>query len=83
MTEDWLSEAVRRVEADPKAIHLLFPQAERRGGPDARAALMRALRGDHTVLRDLYERGDSGERLAILSALPDLDAGPEAVGLVE
>ncbi|TDD53788.1 sugar phosphate isomerase [Nonomuraea terrae] len=84
---EWLAQAVRRVEADPRAIHLLFPQAERRGGPDARGALLRALRGDSAVISavisDLYVRGDSGERLAILSALPDLDAGPEAVGLVE
>jgi hypothetical protein len=86
MTEppkEWLAQAVRRVEGDPQAVHLLFPQAERRGGPTARRALLEALRGDHTVISDLYERGDTGERLAILSALPELGLGAEAVPLVE
>jgi hypothetical protein len=86
MTEppkEWLARAVGRVEADPQAIHLLFPQAERRGGPNARRALLEALRGDHAVIHDLYERGDTGERLAILSALPELGLGAEAVPLVE
>ncbi|MBF8190623.1 EboA domain-containing protein [Nonomuraea sp. K274] len=86
MTEpakEWLAQALRRVEADPHAIHLLFPQAERLGGAGARSALLAALRGDYAVIRDLYERGDTGERLAILSALPELDLGAAAVGLVE
>ncbi|MET9248865.1 EboA domain-containing protein [Nonomuraea sp. NPDC003709] len=83
MRDEWQTEAVRRVEADPYAIHLLFPQAERRGGPTARSALLKALGGDHAVIRKLYERGDSGERLAILSALSELDLGPAAVDLVE
>ncbi|MGW4968359.1 hypothetical protein ACWEPL_65115, partial [Nonomuraea sp. NPDC004186] len=80
---EWLAQAVRQVEADPYAIHRLFPQAERQGGPTARSALLKALGGDHAVIRNLYERGDSGERLAILSALPELDLGPAAVDLVE
>ncbi|MFF4624160.1 EboA domain-containing protein, partial [Nonomuraea jabiensis] len=83
MRDEWRTQAVRRVEADPDAIHLLFPQAERRGGPAARSALLNALGGDHAVIRKLYERGDTGERLAILAVLPELDLGPAAVDLVE
>ncbi|MFG1705139.1 EboA domain-containing protein [Nonomuraea sp. M3C6] len=81
--QKWLAQAVQRVKDDPDAIHLLFPQAERLGGPAARSALLRAVHGDHPLIRSLYERGDTGERLAILSALPELDLGAAAVGLVE
>ncbi|TMR97749.1 EboA domain-containing protein [Nonomuraea basaltis] len=81
--QEWLAQAVLRVETDPLAIHRLFPQAERLGGPAARRALLGALRGDHAVIRRLYETGDTGERLAILTALPELDLGAAAVGLVE
>ncbi|MEW1848362.1 EboA domain-containing protein, partial [Nonomuraea angiospora] len=80
---EWQTEAVRRVEADPDAIHLLFPQAERKGGPGARRALLKALGGDHATIRNLYERGDSGERLAILTVLHELDSEGTAVDLVE
>ncbi|MEV6038972.1 EboA domain-containing protein [Nonomuraea sp. NPDC052116] len=83
MRDEWQTEAVRRVESDPGAIHRLFPQAERQGGPTARGALLKALGGDHAVVRELYERGDTGERLAILSALAELDLGPAVVDLVE
>ncbi|MEV4582744.1 EboA domain-containing protein [Nonomuraea jabiensis] len=81
--QEWLARAVRQVEADPYAIHRLFPQAERRGGPDARRALLGALDGHHAVIRDLYQAGDSGERLAILTVLHELDSEGTAVGLVE
>jgi hypothetical protein len=80
---EWLAEALARVEADRGAVHVLFPQAERRGGAGARRALLAALRGDAETVRTLYERGDTGERLAILTALPDLDLGAAAVPLVE
>ncbi|MFD1537629.1 EboA domain-containing protein [Nonomuraea guangzhouensis] len=81
--QEWLARAVRQVEADPYAIHRLFPQAERRGGPGARRALLGALPGGHATIRGLYEAGDSGERLAILTALHELDLGETAVWLVE
>jgi hypothetical protein len=81
--QEWLAQAVRQVETDAHAVHRLFPQAERRGGPDARRALLGALHGQHAVIRSLYEAGDSGERLAILTALHELDLGGTAVGLVE
>ncbi|MGP3936297.1 EboA domain-containing protein [Nonomuraea sp. KM88] len=81
--QEWLAQAARQVEADPLAIHRLFPQAERRGGPGARHALLGALRGHHAVIRSLYEAGDSGERLAILTVLHELDLEGTAVALVE
>ncbi|TDE55699.1 sugar phosphate isomerase [Nonomuraea mesophila] len=81
--QEWRASAVRQVEADPRAIHRLFPQAERRGGPGARRALLGALRGDHAVIRSLYEAGDSGERLAILAVLHELGLEDAAVALVE
>ncbi|MFD2352968.1 EboA domain-containing protein [Nonomuraea ferruginea] len=81
--QEWQASAVRQVEADPHAIHRLFPQAGRRGGPDARRALLGALRGDPAVIRSLYEAGDSGERLAILTVLHELDLDGTAVALVE
>jgi|SRR5690606_4531955 hypothetical protein len=85
--QEWRASAVRQVEADPQAIHRLFPQAERRGGPGTRRALLGALRGDHAVLqsviRSLYESGDSGERLAILTCLHELGLDGAAVALVE
>ena len=81
--QEWRASAVRQVEADPQAIHRLFPQAERRGGPGTRRALLGALRGDHAVIRSLYEGGDSGERLAILTVLHELGLEDAAVALVE
>lgn len=86
-SQEWQAQAVREVEADPERIHRLFPQAARRGGPTARPALLRALLravgGDTAAMRLLYDRGDTGERLAILAALPELDLGAAAVPLVE
>ncbi|MFI7131677.1 EboA domain-containing protein [Nonomuraea sp. NPDC050153] len=82
-TGEWLARALSRVESDRGAVHLLFPQAERRGGPGARRALLAVLHGDHATIRALYERGDSGERLAILTALPELGLGAAAIPLVE
>lgn len=81
--QEWQASAVRQVEADPHAIHRLFPQAGRRGGADARRALLGALRGNPAVIRSLYEAGDSGERLAILAVLHELDLDGTAVALVE
>ncbi|MBB5781660.1 EboA domain-containing protein [Nonomuraea jabiensis] len=81
--EEWLARALSQVEADHGAVHLLFPQAERRGGTGARRALLAALHGDQATIRALYERGDSGERLTILAALPELGLGAAAIPLVE
>ncbi|MFF5207785.1 EboA domain-containing protein [Streptosporangium sp. NPDC000396] len=80
---EWTARAVRQVEDDRESVYRLFPQAERLGGPGARRALLAALRGDHAVVGALYRRGDTGERLAILLALPELSLGPSAVPLVE
>ncbi|NUW34629.1 EboA domain-containing protein [Nonomuraea sp. SMC257] len=80
---EWLAWALSRVEADHGAVHLLFPQAERRGGTGARRALLAALHADEATIRTLYERGDTGERLTILTALPELGLGAAAIPLVE
>ncbi|WP_217370408.1 EboA domain-containing protein [Nonomuraea antri] len=69
------------MEREPGAVHRLFPQARRLGGPDARARLLARLDAD--TLAELYRRGDAGERLDILRALPGLDLGPRALPLVE
>lgn len=83
----WLEQAVQDVERDPEAIYLLFPQAARRGGPEARAKLLGALvktaQDPASVISKLYWQGDAGERLDILAALADLDLGPAALPLVQ
>ncbi|MET8047859.1 EboA domain-containing protein [Streptosporangium sp. NPDC005286] len=81
--QEWTAQAVQQVKADPESARLLFPQAGRRGGPGARHALLTALRGNPAVIGELYRRGDTGERLAILNALPELAVGAAAVSLVE
>ncbi|GAA2356307.1 EboA domain-containing protein [Nonomuraea africana] len=78
---DWTAEAVRQVKDDPGAAHRLFPGAARLGGPSARMALLRQV--DAETVAQLYRRGDAGERLAVLEALPELDLGDAAVPLVE
>ncbi|GAA2911621.1 hypothetical protein GCM10010517_78150 [Streptosporangium fragile] len=85
MTE-WLKQAVRDVERDPETVHRLFPQATRRGGAGARAALLKALvRAAPEPLErvsTLYWQGDAGERREILEALGDLGLGAGALPLV-
>ncbi|MGP3956513.1 EboA domain-containing protein [Nonomuraea sp. 3N208] len=78
---DWTAHAVQDIEQNPEAIYRLFPQAERRGGPQARARLL--ARVDAHAVAELYRRGDAGERLAILRALPELELGLDALPLVE
>ncbi|GGP13411.1 EboA domain-containing protein [Nonomuraea glycinis] len=78
---EWTTQAVRQTRADPESAHRLFPQAERKGGPRARPALLALL--DAGTIEALYRNGDAGERLSILRALPDLDLGPAALPIVE
>ncbi|MEU7905570.1 EboA domain-containing protein [Actinoplanes sp. NPDC049118] len=91
---DWLDDALARVRADPDAIGPLFARAERRLGrqplfPDspwtagrAGRALLLAEVADTRRTTTLYEQGDTAERLAVLAALPLIDAGPELVPLL-
>ncbi|GIF37209.1 EboA domain-containing protein [Actinoplanes xinjiangensis] len=82
----WLTDAVARVGADPPAIVRAFAAAGRHC-PDvigARTRLLRALPADvlpHWI-DDLYRHGDPNEKLAVLTALPLLPLGAEAVPLL-
>ncbi len=78
---EWTTWAVRQAREDPESVHRLFPQAERKGGPRARPALLALL--DAETIMTLYRNGDAGERLSILRALPDLELGPAALPIVE
>ncbi|WP_343041169.1 EboA domain-containing protein [Streptomyces typhae] len=66
---------------------LRFAEAGRRCGPDhadaARLVLLHAARADTATLIRLYEQGTAAERRAVLTALPHLVPGPEALPLVE
>ncbi|MEV0895182.1 EboA domain-containing protein [Actinoplanes sp. NPDC049802] len=82
----WLTDAVARVRDDPRAIVRLFAAAGRHCRPeeDARTRLLLALPPEtvpHWV-DDLYRHGDAAERLAVLTALPSLPLGAEAVPLL-
>ena len=79
----WTEEALRAVEEDAGRVHVAFPGAARRAraegldGERVRIDLLLALPGDaETVaatVREVYEHGDSAEKLAVLHALPALD----------
>lgn len=77
----WTADAVRRVRDDPRSLTALFPVAARRTGSESgdavRAQLLQALVGSEpepaAVLEQLYQQGDTAERLAVLRALPLLD----------
>ncbi len=64
-----------------------FIAARRRVGREAaetfRVLLLRGARADAATVTRLYERGDAGERRAVLLALPDLPVGDAALPLVE
>ncbi|WP_443334461.1 EboA domain-containing protein [Streptomyces sp. ZAF1911] len=93
----WTAGAREQLESDPSAITRLFPVAARSVGPDpglgeaTRIQLLQALPGAGAelgaVLKELYERGDTAERTAVLRALPLLDRagriGAHSTGLVE
>ncbi|RSS56937.1 EboA domain-containing protein [Streptomyces sp. WAC01280] len=91
----WTSKALDRLRSDPAAITTLFPVASRGGAPvpgDAtRTRLLQTLPARDSelgaILTELYESGDAAERLAVLRALPVLDAaghlGPHATPLIE
>ncbi|WP_433790070.1 EboA domain-containing protein [Actinoplanes sp. CA-252034] len=82
----WLTEAVAKVSAEPKTIVRLFASAGRHCADPvaARTRLLLALPADvlpHWI-DDLYRHGDNSEKLAVLSALPELPLGDEAVPLL-
>lgn len=71
----WTDEAVAQVAADPTTIRTLFAIAGRLGGEGSRLRLLQALESHlDEELPDLYRFGDTNERVAILHALPALDA---------
>lgn len=82
----WLADAVARVGADPAAIVRAFAAAGRHcdDAAAARARLLRALPPDVLPywIDDLYRHGDTNEKLAVLTALPGLSLGAEAVPLL-
>ncbi|GAA0453624.1 hypothetical protein Aca07nite_66060 [Actinoplanes capillaceus] len=82
----WLTDAVARVADSPRAIVRLFAAAGRHTRPeeDARTRLLLALPPETVPywIDDLYRHGDAGEKLAILTALPALPLGAEAVPLL-
>lgn len=71
----------------PPVWELRFAEAGRRCGPDhadaVRLVLLHAARADTTTLTRLYEQGTAAERRAVLSALPHLVPGPDALPLVQ
>jgi hypothetical protein len=91
---DWLDDALTRVRDDPDELGSLFARADRKLGreplfPDsswtagrAGRALLLAEVADPERTITLYEQGDTAERLAVLAALPLLDAGPALVPLL-
>ncbi|MFI6348060.1 EboA domain-containing protein [Streptomyces sp. NPDC050560] len=89
----WLERAIEQAgeaPADgtrPPAWELRFAEAGRRCGPaacdDARLLLLATAHPDSEGLTRLYRRGSAAERRAVLTALPALVPGPEAVPLVE
>ena len=79
----WTEEALRRVGEDGTHVHVAFPGAARRAraegldGERVRIDLLLALPGDAdavaALVQEVYEHGDSAEKLAVLRALPELD----------
>ncbi|MET8149789.1 EboA domain-containing protein [Actinoplanes sp. NPDC049668] len=92
--KDWLEDALARVRDDPEQLAPLFARAERRLGreplfPDSGWTAGRAGRvlllvevADPARTTNLYQQGDTAERLAVLAALPLLEVGPELVPLL-
>jgi len=93
----WLTEALRRVAAEPSALPRIFASVGRNCGraelPDApgwtaddaaRALLLIALPAEATAaqVETLYRYGDAAEKRAVLRALPMLPLGTEAVPLL-
>jgi hypothetical protein len=79
----WSADARHVAAMSPDAVLSLFPvaarhaRAEGRDGEQVRVELLEAVPGDVDdvvrVVTTLYRRGDSGEKLAVLAALPSLD----------
>jgi hypothetical protein len=79
----WSADARHAAAMSPDAVLSLFPvaarhaRAEGRDGEQVRVELLEAVPGDVDdvvrVVTTLYRRGDSGEKLAVLAALPSLD----------
>ena len=79
----WTEEALRTVQEDASHVHVAFPGAARRAraegvdGERLRIDLLLALPGDAdavaALVQEVYEHGDSAEKLAVLRALPELD----------
>jgi hypothetical protein len=68
----WLDEQL----GDPAKLRVAFAAAGRKLGARAetgRVALLVAVKADAALVRELYRRGDVGERQAVLRALPVLD----------
>ncbi|MEU8661860.1 EboA domain-containing protein [Actinoplanes philippinensis] len=82
----WLTDAVGRVSTDPSTIVRAFASAGRHCDDPvaARTRLLLALPAEVLPhwLDDLYRHGDAGEKLAVLTALPELPIGDEAVPLL-
>ncbi|WP_392543365.1 EboA domain-containing protein [Oryzobacter telluris] len=79
----WSDDARAAVAADGEAVVGLFPaaarhaRAEGRDGEEVRGELLAAVRGGSDavarIATTLYQRGDSAEKHAVLTALPVLD----------
>jgi hypothetical protein len=79
----WSADARHVAATSPDAVLSLFPvaarhaRAEGRDGEEVRVELLEAVPGDVDevvgVVTTLYRRGDSGEKKAVLAALPSLD----------
>ncbi|NGN67657.1 sugar phosphate isomerase, partial [Streptomyces sp. A7024] len=63
-----------------------FAAARRRAGAEqamaVRVLLLQAARADTDAATRIYERGDTAERIAVLTALPHLEPGDDALPLV-
>lgn len=83
----WLDDAEAHVAADPSALAVIFPAVARHVGREAalgaRVRLLRAVgSGVVGVATELYRFGDTDERIAVLSALGELDIGDGATDLL-
>lgn len=87
----WLRQALDEAAAHPSgprpAWELRVAEAGRRCGSRhadaARVLILHTARADPATLARLYHQGTAAERRAVLSALPHLVPGPDAVPLVE